>query len=127
MPPVITKPTVEWKDERIQIVMEDGIARRKVDAKVYGSVAVHRRVSESVLYSVTSLTTGLELTRAATEEDALKIGEEAWNRACMVLREKTEAGIKSRMPKWLPKWCGACRLKARYLDPRPFILEYKNE
>jgi hypothetical protein len=112
--------------------------KRKVQALVYGPIAVHRTVSWSkdrtgkVLlverdgYSVCAVSVGLSCVSAVTtEEDALRIGTVLRDHCRHCLRSENREEIVSALPTWVKPWLTECKEQKAYVPFEQFVTACK--
>lgn len=108
--------------------------KRKVQALVYGPIAVHRTASWSMGssgkamlierggYSVCVVSVGLSCVSAvATEEDALRIGTVLRDHCRQYLRSEDKEEIVSALPPWVKPWLTECKEQKAYVPFEQFV------
>lgn len=94
-----------------------------------GLLAIHRGLEEeSNLWVVSHIPTGRSFAKLLSEEDALKIMEDAWRLLWAAFQRKTKEEVKEALPQWVYSWIIAVDKDGLYLAPEPFIeIEQKQE
>jgi len=124
---VVKEPTVSrdegsdagcWKYQKITVQTDEGAKR--VDARVYGGLAVHPCTSRGQpgKWSLTHLKSGLAVVPTlASDLDAIKIGSLLWSRHCLAFREADPLQVKAKLPQEAVDWIKRCREAQRCLEP----------
>lgn len=92
-----------------------------VEGKIYGSVGV---CQDGDWWKVVHTTTRRVIVVVRTEEDALRIGQTLWSKACLALRLAIREEVLERMPLWVKPWIKQCWKEECWVDSQPFIREY---
>lgn len=107
-----------WVVRNVLINFKEGPS--EVKAEVYGSLAVYESLVKPGLFIVASSTVGYTLCRLRSKDDAKEVATTLWARACMALREKTQAGVRDKLPEWVKDWLHECEKVAVWINPIPY-------
>lgn len=89
-----------------------------VHGKRLGKVGVHPALKgDTRRWSVTSITTGLQICLVDTEEDATKIAEHLMKKAGWVFESDEAEEIVKKIPRILFLWVRNCNEQGRWVDP----------
>lgn len=146
MPPIFGKPATPAKSTRPQPVATTGVPptfspdlwrstritvytkhsttgfedARKIDAKVFGSIAIAKSITFPDVWCIYCPTVGLRAFECGKDEQtALQIGYTLQSTCPMVWRCQTKEEILERMPQWIMPWLKACNEAQRWVDPTP--------
>lgn len=94
--------------------------RVKIEADIYGGVAVHRCRNAEGIWGVASVNCGALICWIPDQKEARKVAETLGRKCCVALKEKTKEEIIAKLQRWVLPWAKECIDQKKWLDPSTF-------
>ena len=109
----------EWRKGEFYSSLGPG-NRVKIEADIYGGVAVHRCRNAEGIWGVASVNCGALICWIPDQKEARKVAETLGRKCCVALKEKTKEAIMAKFQPWVLLWAKECIDLKRWTDPVEF-------
>lgn len=107
-----------WIDGEITLSLKEG--KRRIKAKLYGPLAIHKEIVSRVNWVVTVVSCGRFVAEVEEERHAYRIAEILLDECPKALSYKSKEDIQEWMPDWVVQWIYKCYEEKAFVKTKPF-------